>query len=122
LAEQHGDELRPAGKALGVTLGGVLLHQSGKLRPGKVLEQLIEEARDLYDWIALLWAACGEAPGKERLANVDYRRALLLFQSARTCFGQEWFFFKQWGGVRKNLTGRLLGGRTYDEMPERVAA
>jgi protein gp37 len=32
------------------------------------------------------------------------------------------FFFKQWGGVRKDLTGRLLGGRTYDEMPERVAA
>ena len=27
------------------------------------------------------------------------------------------FFFKQWGGVRKDLTGRLLGGRTYDEMP-----
>jgi protein gp37 len=32
------------------------------------------------------------------------------------------FFFKQWGGVRKDLTGRLLAGRTYDEMPERVAA
>jgi protein gp37 len=32
------------------------------------------------------------------------------------------FFFKQWGGVRKDLTGRSLGGRTYDEMPERVAA
>jgi protein gp37 len=27
------------------------------------------------------------------------------------------FFFKQWGGVRKNRTGRILGGRTYDEMP-----
>ena len=32
------------------------------------------------------------------------------------------FFFKQWGGVRKDLTGRKLGGRTYDEMPARVAA
>jgi protein gp37 len=29
------------------------------------------------------------------------------------------FFFKQWGGVRKDLTGRLLEGRTYDEMPHR---
>jgi protein gp37 len=28
------------------------------------------------------------------------------------------FFFKQWGGVRKDLTGRKLNGRTYDEMPE----
>jgi protein gp37 len=27
------------------------------------------------------------------------------------------FFFKQWGGVRKDLTGRILDGRTYDEMP-----
>jgi protein gp37 len=32
------------------------------------------------------------------------------------------FFFKQWGGVRKDLTGRLLGGRTYDEMPQAMAA
>jgi protein gp37 len=30
------------------------------------------------------------------------------------------FFFKQWGGVRKALTGRRLDGRTYDEFPPRV--
>jgi len=29
------------------------------------------------------------------------------------------FFFKQWGGVRKFHTGRLLDGKTYDEFPER---
>lgn len=27
------------------------------------------------------------------------------------------FFFKQWGGVRKDLAGRELNGRTYDDMP-----
>lgn len=27
------------------------------------------------------------------------------------------FFFKQWGGVHKGKTGRVLDGRTYDEMP-----
>lgn len=27
------------------------------------------------------------------------------------------FFFKQWGGVRKDLTGRQLNGRTFSEMP-----
>jgi protein gp37 len=27
------------------------------------------------------------------------------------------FFFKQWGGVKKAATGRLLHDRTYDEMP-----
>ena len=32
------------------------------------------------------------------------------------------FFFKRWGGVRKDLTGRLLRERTYDEMPIGVAA
>jgi protein gp37 len=27
------------------------------------------------------------------------------------------FLFKQWGGVRKDLAGRVLDGRTYDEFP-----
>lgn len=27
------------------------------------------------------------------------------------------FFFKQWGGVNKKKTGRLLNGRTWDELP-----
>ena len=27
------------------------------------------------------------------------------------------FFFKQWGGVHKKRTGRILEGRTYDDMP-----
>jgi protein gp37 len=30
------------------------------------------------------------------------------------------FFFKQWGGVRKGKAGRLLDGRTYDEVPPRI--
>lgn len=30
------------------------------------------------------------------------------------------FFFKQWGGVDKKKAGRLLEGRTWDEMPERT--
>jgi protein gp37 len=27
------------------------------------------------------------------------------------------FFFKQWGGIQKKRTGRMLDGRTYDDMP-----
>lgn len=27
------------------------------------------------------------------------------------------FFFKQWGGVNKKKSGRLLEGRTWDQMP-----
>jgi protein gp37 len=26
-------------------------------------------------------------------------------------------FFKQWGGINKKAAGRLLDGRTWDEMP-----
>src|SRR5690606_41583059 len=28
------------------------------------------------------------------------------------------FFFKQWRGVRKKRNGRILDGRTWDEMPK----
>ena len=31
------------------------------------------------------------------------------------------FFFKQWGGVQKKRTGRVLEGRTYDDMPHTIA-
>ena len=30
------------------------------------------------------------------------------------------FFFKQWGGVHKSRNGRILEGRTWDEMPAPV--
>jgi protein gp37 len=30
------------------------------------------------------------------------------------------FFFKQWGGVRKSQAGRLLHGKTFDDMPSRT--
>jgi len=30
------------------------------------------------------------------------------------------FFFKQWGGKNKKANGRLLNGKTFDEMPESV--
>ena len=32
------------------------------------------------------------------------------------------FFFKQWGGVQKKRNGRVLEGRTWDEMPPVMAA
>jgi len=32
------------------------------------------------------------------------------------------FFFKQWGGVQKRRTGRELFGRTFNEMPNPIAA
>lgn len=32
------------------------------------------------------------------------------------------FFFKQWGGVQKKRAGRMLDGRTWDEMPAAPAS
>jgi len=32
------------------------------------------------------------------------------------------FFFKQWGGFNKKKAGRLLEGRTWDEMPQAFSA
>ncbi len=38
------------------------------------------------------------------------------------CLAQEVpFFFKQWGGVRKKQAGRLLDGKTWDQVPARAA-
>jgi protein gp37 len=35
-----------------------------------------------------------------------------------TCIEQDVaFFFKQWGGVQKHRTGRILDGRTWDQYP-----
>ena len=60
----------------------------------------------------------GESGPHARTMNIQWVREIF-----RECRKQKVpFFFKQWGGVRKDLTGRLLGGRTYDEMPDRVAA
>lgn len=30
------------------------------------------------------------------------------------------FFFKQWGGVNRKSAGRLLQGRTWDELPKKI--
>jgi protein gp37 len=32
------------------------------------------------------------------------------------------FFFKQWGGVDKKKSGRLLDGKIYNEKPERIVS
>jgi protein gp37 len=32
------------------------------------------------------------------------------------------FFFKQWGGIHKSKAGRMLNGRTYDDLPSHLSA
>jgi len=60
------------------------------------------------------WAIVGGESGpKSREMKVEWVREI--FRQCRN--SNTAFFFKQWGGVRKHLTGRELAGKTYDEMP-----
>jgi protein gp37 len=55
----------------------------------------------------------GESGPKARPMQAEWVDSI--FRQCRTAHVP--FFFKQWGGVRKDLTGRTLHCRTYDEMP-----
>jgi protein gp37 len=55
----------------------------------------------------------GESGTRPRPMNEDW-----VLDIQRQCVEQGVkFFFKQWGGRNKKATGRLLNGRTYDDMP-----
>jgi len=60
------------------------------------------------------WAIVGGESGP-RARPMDPRWVEEI-ESACRRFGTA-FFFKQWGGKNKKATGRVLNGRTYDEMP-----
>jgi protein gp37 len=62
------------------------------------------------DWVIV----GGESGHKPRPMNPDW--ALDIQEQCEKADVR--FFFKQWGGRNKKQAGRLLNGRTYDEMPE----
>ena len=78
------------------------------------LEPLIGPIRNMnlkkIDWAIV----GGESGHKPRLMDVDW---VLQIQDQCAKAGVA-FFFKQWGGKNKKAAGRILNGRTYDEMPE----
>ena len=62
------------------------------------------------DWVIV----GGESGFKPRPMNPDW-----VLEIHEQCIQADVaFFFKQWGGKNKKASGRLLNGRTYDEMPE----
>lgn len=77
-------------------------------------EPLLEELGQLnlsnIDWLIV----GGESGHKARKMEVDW---VLNIQEQCKKEGVA-FFFKQWGGKRKKKTGRILNGKTYDEMPD----
>jgi protein gp37 len=78
------------------------------------LEPLIGPLKKLnlenIDWVIV----GGESGHKPRPMNPDW---VLDIQEQCEKKGVA-FFFKQWGGKNKKAAGRLLNGKTYDEMPE----
>ena len=65
----------------------------------------------------ILWVIVGGESGPgARAMRIEWIRSI--FRQCRRAGVP--FFFKQWGGARKDLTGRLLNGRTYNEMPRCV--
>lgn len=91
------DQLRQAGAAVNFL----------SIEP--LLEDLGEVNLDGIDWV-IVGGESGHGARPIRKAWVRTIRAQCRAQGV-------FFFFKQWGGVRKSEAGRELDGRTYDEFP-----
>jgi protein gp37 len=77
------------------------------------IEPLLEDLEAL-DLTGIAWVIVGGESGhRARPMQAQWvRRIRRQCRSARVPF-----FFKQWGGAQKKRNGRLLDGRTWDEMP-----
>lgn len=80
------------------------------------IEPLLEDLGEL-DLTGIHWViAGGESGTRSRGMEADWVRSIrdqCAAQGVR-------FFFKQWGGRNKKQAGRLLDGRTHDELPELI--
>ncbi len=90
-----------------------LLRQTGARKKFLSLEPLLGPLPSLclsdVDWVI----AGGESGPGARCVEAKWVRDI----RDRCVQHQIPFFFKQWGGVFKKRAGRLLDGRTWDEMP-----
>jgi protein gp37 len=92
------------------------LRQTGALVKFLSLEPLLGPLADL-DLHGINWVIVGgeSGPRARPLAKewvVDIKDQCLAAHVP--------FFFKQWGGVKRKRNGRVLQGRTWDEMPAQV--
>jgi protein gp37 len=77
------------------------------------IEPLLSEISEL-PLSGIRWVIVGgeSGPGARPMEKDWVEQILLQCRQAEVPF-----FFKQWGGVRKDRTGRMLHGRAYDETP-----
>jgi hypothetical protein len=82
------------------------------------IEPLLEDLGE-FDISGIDWAIVGgeSGPGARQMEQAWVERILELCTNQRVSF-----FFKQWGGVQKSKHGRILNGRTFDDMPDRFVA
>jgi len=78
------------------------------------LEPLIGPVQDMYltgiDWVIV---------GGESGPGARPMKAEWVYDVLHQCRDEDVpFFFKQWGGTNKKKAGRILDGRTYDEIPD----
>ena len=91
-----------------------LLRQTGARVKFLSCEPLIGSIPDMnlngIDWVIV----GGESGRKPRPMNEEW-----VADIKNQCLDSDVaFFFKQWGGTNKKKTGRLLEGKTWDDMPE----
>ena len=92
------------------------LHGCGAYGKFLSLEPLLGPLPELnltgIDWVIVGGESGPGARPMDRAWVVDIRKQ---------CKAQDVaFFFKQWGGVNKKQSGRLLDGRIYDEVPAKL--
>ena len=77
------------------------------------IEPLLEDL-DILDLRGIDWVIVGGESGPgSRLMKPEWVRNI-----RKQCQKQNVpFFFKQWGGFNKKKNGRVLDGKTWDEMP-----
>jgi protein gp37 len=89
------------------------LRQSGAKIKFLSLEPLLGSIRNL-DLKDIDWVIVGGESGR---APRPMREEWVIDLSDQCQFAGVPFFFKQWGGRSKKRTGRILQGRTWDQMP-----
>lgn len=82
------------------------------------MEPLLSDMPEL-DFSGIHWVIVGGESGpKARPIRPEWARHI-----RDMCENQDVpFFFKQWGGVNKKKNGRILDGKTWDEMPVLISS
>ena len=93
------------------------LRKTGALVKFLSLEPLITEI-DYLNLIDIDWVIVGGESGP----NARPMKKEWVINVKNQCLSQQVaFFFKQWGGVNKKKAGRILEGKTWDEIPLAMA-